>query len=83
LEGRRNCKTRFGRIVLHLDLYNVLVGKGSGCFSEQLFSLIMKADINNRHKLQQIYPDHFKVWEDYLKHDLDWLKYYYTKDKTK
>ena len=62
--------------MLHLDLYNVLNGKGSGCYSEHLFALIMKADRANMFKLRKVYPEHVAVWEEYRHRDQDWLRDY-------
>ena len=63
--------------MLHLDLYNVLIGKGSGCYSEHLFVLIMKADCANMFKLRKVYPEHVAVWEEYRIRGQDWLRDFY------
>ena len=45
-----------------IDIWNVQHGRGTGCFGEKLFSLMCKADHENRLKFQKGFPEEFALF---------------------
>jgi hypothetical protein len=48
------------------NVSHILSGHGDW-FSARLLRLIMKADLTNREKLRQVYPEHVEAYEKYIR----------------